>query len=75
MSKQRVMCSMLVVIVLLKIRGWKGLTVHPIDQGKDDFKLEVGGGGRGGSFQGENAYKIDLPNHNVFDLSPFSRET
>ena len=41
MSKKRFMSSMLVALVLLNLRGWKGLTGNPIDWGKDDFKHEI----------------------------------
>ena len=42
MSEKRFMSSMLVALVWLKLRGWKGLTRNPIDRGKDDFKHEIG---------------------------------
>jgi hypothetical protein len=42
MSEKRLMSSMLVALVLLNQRGWKGLTGNPIDRGKDDFKHEIG---------------------------------
>ena len=42
MSEKRFMSSMLVALVWLKLRGWKGLTGNPIDRGKDDFKHEIG---------------------------------
>jgi hypothetical protein len=42
MSEKRLMSSMLVALVLLNLRRWKGLTGNPIDRGKDDFKHEIG---------------------------------
>jgi hypothetical protein len=41
MSEKRLKSSMLVALVLLNLRGWKGLTGNPIDRGKDDFKHEI----------------------------------